>query len=112
MNVFVIDDDHLLLNSLKKSLELIGKNVTLCDNGKDALKLLETFTPDVILLDIKLGDMNGIDLLTKIKSCSPEIQVIMITAFTDVPTVVSAMKSGASDYIGKPLDLDQLEAAD
>jgi len=109
MNILVIDDDKLLLNSLKKSLELIGHNVTMNESGKEAFITLKSFTPDLILLDIKLGDMNGIDVLKGIKSQYADIPVIMITAFTDIPTVVSAMKAGAIDYIGKPLDLDQLE---
>lgn len=109
MHVFVIDDDLLLLNSLKKSLELIGHSVTMSDSGIEALSKLEKYTPDIILLDIKLGEMNGIEVLRDIKKIDSNIPVIMITAFTDVPTVVSAMKAGATDYIGKPLDLDQLE---
>ncbi len=109
MNILVIDDDKLLLNSLKKSLEFIGNKVTLCESGGEALRTLESYTPDLILLDIKLGDMNGIDILKQIKKQCFDIPVIMITAFTDIQTVVSAMKAGATDYIGKPLDLDQLE---
>jgi len=109
MDVFVIDDDKLLLNSLQKNLELIGNTVAVCDSGKDALTLMESHAPDVVLLDIKLGDMSGIDLLKEIKKQSPGLPVVMITAFTDVQTVVTAMKSGAEDYISKPIDLNDLE---
>jgi DNA-binding NtrC family response regulator len=109
MNILVVDDDKLLLNSLAKNLTHIGYMVTPCETGAGALEILESFTPDIMLLDVKLTDMNGIDVLKKIRKNTPDLPIIMITAFTDVQTVVNAMKSGATDYIGKPIDLDQLE---
>lgn len=109
MNILVVDDDKLLLNSLKKNLEHIGYMVTPCETGARAIKILESFTPDIMLLDVKLLDMNGIDVLKKVRKTSPDLPIIMITAFTDVQTVVNAMKAGATDYLGKPIDLDQLE---
>jgi DNA-binding NtrC family response regulator len=107
--IMVVDDDPYIRSSLENVFNSRGYETILCENGKISLEKMEDELPDVVLLDIKLGDMNGIDVLKIIKSKYSQIPVVMITAYTDVKTVVSAMKLGAYDFIEKPLDLDRIE---
>jgi len=107
--IMVVDDDPFIRNSLKNIFDTKEYETIVCENGRKALEKVEDELPDAVLLDIKLGDISGIEVLNKIKSRHSEIPVVMITAYTDVETVVSAIKSGAYDYLEKPLDLDRIE---
>ena len=107
--IMVVDDDPFIRNSLKNVFDKKEYETIVCENGRKALEKVEDELPDAVLLDIKLGDISGIEVLNKIKSRHSEIPVVMITAYTDVKTVVSAIKSGAYDYLEKPLDLDRIE---
>ncbi len=78
-------------------------------SAEPAIDALEEDPPDLILLDVGLPGINGIEALRQIKSLNPDILVIMITAYEDVDTVISAMKLGAYDYVIKPLHMDGLE---
>ena len=106
-SLFIVDDEEIaragITLALKKTYNVHGFGT-----AEDALATLPEKQPDLILLDIGLPGMNGIDALQRIKSGYPDILVIMITAFEDVQTVVSAMKLGAYDYIVKPLDMNGL----
>jgi two-component system response regulator AtoC len=110
-NILVIDDDHSICESLSLYLNEEGYNVEVAYSGEEGLKKIHRDTWDVILLDIALTDANGLDLLALIKRDHPEISVIMITAFHDMVSTVQAMKLGAVEYIHKPIEIDELEAA-
>ncbi len=107
--ILVIDDDELVTTSLKRALTQSGYNVDIALSGKAGLKVIEEHEPDMVLLDIFLGDLNGMEVLKKIQSLNPDLPVVMITGFADVQTAVSAIKMGAIDFILKPINLDQLE---
>lgn len=107
--VLIIDDDNLVGISLKKALTKLEYEVELCDNGEEAVSKIEQFQPEVILLDIYLTTHNGIDLLKDFQKKFFSTPVIMITGYSDVKIAVSAMKSGAFDFLLKPIDLDQLQ---
>lgn len=107
--ILVIDDDELVTTSLKRALSQSGYNVYIASSGKSGLKVIEEHEPDMVLLDIFLGDLNGMEVLKKIQSLNPDLPVVMITGFADVQTAVSAIKMGAIDFILKPINLDQLE---
>ncbi len=107
--VLVVDDDQLLTTSLESVLRHCGYDVSVCSQGTKALAMVSDVHPDVVLLDIYLGDTNGIEILQSIKSTDATLPVIMITAYSDVKLAVEAMKLGAEDFIVKPLDIDQLE---
>ncbi len=77
--------------------------------AEKAIKAIKSSPPDLILLDIKLPGINGIQALYEIKKLCPKILVIMITAYEDIKTVISAMKIGAYDYVVKPIHMDELE---
>lgn len=107
--ILVIDDDELVTTSLKRALNQSGYQVEVALSGKAGLKEIENSEPDMVLLDIFLGDYNGLEVLKKIQSINPDLPVVMITGFADVQTAVNAIKMGAIDFILKPINLDQLE---
>ncbi|MGD0339813.1 MAG: sigma-54 dependent transcriptional regulator [Bacteroidota bacterium] len=107
--VLIVDDDQLLTASLESVLKHCGYDVSVCSHGTKALPMINDVQPDVVLLDIYLGDTNGIEILKSIKSNDATLPVVMITAYSDVKLAVEAMKLGSEDFVVKPLDIDQLE---
>lgn len=107
-SICVVDDDQSLAKGIAKALKK-NYQTAVSFTGAAGLEAINAKQPDIVLLDIGLPDMDGIQVLKKIKTRFPEIEVIMITAFDEVKTVVSAMKAGARDYILKPLQTDTLE---
>lgn len=107
--ILIIDDDDLVSLSLKKVLVKLGYDVEVCMNAAESEDKIAIFEPHVILLDIYLTTHNGIELLKEFQKKHFHIPVIMITGFSDVKTAVTAMKSGAFDFLLKPIDLDQLK---
>lgn len=106
--LYVVDDEETIRESLSMALEGDYTVKTFAE-GKSAVKSIQGDPPDLVLLDIGLPDMNGIEVLKQIKDFDPNIVVIMITAYEDTGTVISAMKCGAYDYVVKPIDLDSLK---
>lgn len=109
LNVLIVDDDNLICISLKKVLSKMGYNVEACMEGDKVLEKVAEFMPDVILLDIYLTSHNGLDILKDLQREYFHIPVIMITGYSDVKIAVTAMKSGAFDFLLKPIDLEQLQ---
>jgi len=107
--IFVVDDDNLVALSLNKVLTKLGYEVRMCTQAEEAHATVVEFEPDVILLDIYLTTHNGLELQKFFHTKYPHIPVIMITGYADVNIAVSAMKSGAFDFMLKPIDLDQLK---
>lgn len=107
--ILIIDDDELVCQSLKKILVKLGYLTEYTTEAEYALDKIEQFDPDLILLDIYLTTMNGLDLLKEIHLKHFNIPVIMITAFADVNIAVKAMKLGATEFLLKPIDIDQLK---
>jgi len=110
-NVLIVEDNEDLCQTLADVLRKEGNKVRTSFTGKHALSVLKNDIIDLVLLDIKLPDMNGINILKEIKDADPDILVIMITASTDARPAVDAMKMGAYDYLMKPFELDQLKLA-
>ncbi|KAF0152311.1 MAG: two component sigma54 specific Fis family transcriptional regulator [Ignavibacteria bacterium] len=108
-NILIIDDDDLVAASLKKVLTKLNFNVETCLQAGNAEKIVSEFQPDIILLDIYLTTHNGIDVLKSLKKKFASIPVIMITGYADVKIAVAAIKSGAFDFLLKPIDLEQLK---
>jgi len=107
--VLIVDDDNLICISLKKVLTRMGYDVETCMEGDNVLEKVAEYQPDVILLDIYLTSHNGLEILKSLQKSYYEIPVIMITGYSDVKIAVTAMKSGAFDFLLKPIDLEQLE---
>ncbi len=109
--VLVVDDDPTILASVADILNEDGLTVTTADGGASALAMLERAAPDVVLSDVRMPDIDGLTLLREIRSKFPSSDVVIMTAFDDMPTVVSAMRGGAVEFLVKPLDLKQLRTA-
>lgn len=107
-NVLIIDDDITFNLMLKTFLEKNSFIVTQSRSGKEALKEISKSTFDIILVDLRLPDCNGVDLLKKIKITSKDSLILLMTSFADIKTAVSAIKAGAYDYFTKPLDPEEL----
>ncbi len=107
--ILIVDDDELLNNSLNAVLTRSGYDVLSVIKAEDAFQQIIEFQPDIVLLDLYLGSMTGLDILQKLRGEKNETPVILITAFSDVNSAVRAIKLGAEDFVLKPLDLEQLE---
>ena len=108
VRVLVVDDEHLIRWSLEQNLKKQGYDVLTAGSGEDALRLVREEQPDLVLLDIQLPGISGMEVLEKIKEFDDEIIVIMVTAHGGLETAVNAMRVGAYDYINKPFNLDEV----
>jgi len=108
MNILVVDDEKLIRWSLKERLTREGHSVTEAEDGRTTAACLDAELPDLVLLDMKLPDTDGLTILRSVLERSPELPVIIITAYSTVDTAVEAMRLGAYDYISKPFDMDEL----
>ncbi|BCA80650.1 sigma-54 dependent transcriptional regulator [Desulfuromonas sp. AOP6] len=106
--ILVVDDEHLIRWSLEQNLRKQGYDVGTAASGEEAIKAVQEDAPDLILLDIQLPGINGLDVLQKVKDIDDEIIVIMVTALGVLETAVQAMRMGAFDYVNKPFNLDEL----
>jgi DNA-binding NtrC family response regulator len=106
--ILVIDDEKSIRNALKEILEYEKHEVTLAENGMLGLDLLKKNSFEVVLLDIKMPEMDGLEVLEQISNRYTEVQVVMISGHGNVDTAVKAVKMGAYDFIEKPLDLNRL----
>jgi DNA-binding NtrC family response regulator len=107
--ILVVEDDSLTADSVARVLVRQGYDAVVVSSGSGARKILEESAVHLILLDIRLPDMNGLDLLRAVREVEPDIPVIVMTAYTDVKVAVDAMKAGADDYLQKPFELDELK---
>lgn len=101
--ILIVDDENSNRNTLRRVLEREEYRVLESENGKQALALLQTVQPALLITDLKMPKMNGLELLTEVKDLYPNIEVIMMTAYGTVETAVEAMKQGAWDFISKPI---------
>jgi DNA-binding NtrC family response regulator len=106
--VLVADDDESLRRVTELQLEAAGYRVITASGGAEALELVAAEEPALLITDLKMPGMSGMDLLKKVRESSPQTTVLMITAFGTVQTAVEAMKAGAYDYITKPIDCEEL----
>jgi two-component system response regulator AtoC len=110
-SILIIDDEKVILESLKMFLTEKGYHVETAASVAEGRERIERSGPEAIILDIRLPDGSGLDLLRELKSSGREAPVIMITAFHDMDSTVKAIKLGATEYITKPIDVDELEKA-
>lgn len=102
--IMIVEDDSLVSRTLLSHLKKRGFEVKGAENGEEGLSIFREFQPDLVLLDVKLPDINGLDVLRQIKAEDKEAAVIIMTAFDDMRTTVEAVKAGAFEYLVKPLD--------
>lgn len=106
--ILITDDEQSIRNALKEILEFEDYATLEAENGEEALKVIEKERVDLVMLDIKMKGMDGIEVLEKVKNTNPEIPVIMISGHGTIKIAVEATKNGAFDFIEKPPDLNRL----
>ncbi len=110
MKMMLVDDEERFLSTTEKLLSKKGFSVVTAQSGADALEMLERSLIHVVILDVKMPGMDGIETLREIKRRHPLTEVIMLTGHATVESAVDGLKSGASDYLMKPADLDDVVA--
>ena len=106
--ILVIDDEASILNGCRMILSDRGHEVECCTTGREGLHRIRASSPGVVLLDLKLPDLDGLQILASIKDTNPDSYVIIMTGYATVSTAVEAMKLGAFDYLAKPFNEDEL----
>lgn len=107
--ILVVDDEETIRSCLKEALEGEGYKVYIEENGQNSLSLIKRVVPDLVLVDLKMPGMNGIDLLREVKSLDRNILVILLTGHGSVDTAVTAIKAGAFDYLEKPFKIEHIK---
>ena len=107
--ILVVDDEEIVIRSCLRILEGNGYEIDVAHDGHDALRKVESNTYDVMILDIMMPNLGGLEVLRRVKETHPDIDVIMITGLSQIDTAVQAMKLGAFDYISKPFEPDELK---
>jgi len=107
-SILIVDDEPLIRKSLYEILKIAGFDTHTSVNAEDAIALFTSRTFDIVITDMKLPKMNGIELLGNIKKISPTTEVILITGYGSIETAVDAMKNGAFDYVTKPIVDDEI----
>ncbi len=106
--ILIVDDEYLIRWSLSENLREEGFRCISAESGEEALDLFRSDSPDLVLLDIKLPGMDGVEVLERVKEMDRDVPVMMITATSQVDVAVRAMKLGAYDYVNKPFDLTEI----
>jgi DNA-binding NtrC family response regulator len=106
--ILIVDDEKNIVTSLQEILNDEGYDIVTAEDGLDALEMVQSEPPDLVLLDIWIPGMDGIEVLQAIKTYHPEIEVLVMSGHGTIDTAVKATKLGAYDFIEKPFSLDQL----
>jgi DNA-binding NtrC family response regulator len=108
MKMMLVDDEERYLQTTRKLIEKKGYEVLTATSGKEALEKLKSQTVHVVILDVKMPGMDGNETLKAIKALYPLVEVIMLTGHATVDSAIDGLKSGASDYLMKPADIDEI----
>jgi DNA-binding NtrC family response regulator len=106
--ILIVDDELIMRESLAGWLERDGHEVAMTASGEEALEVLKDTRFDILLVDIKMEGMSGLDVLKQVKESDPDVEIVMITAYGSIATAIDAMKNGAYDYLLKPFEPDEL----
>ena len=106
--ILIVEDEKILADSMALYLERHAYATAVAYTGEESLQLAEENSPDVMVVDIQLPGIDGLEVLRRIREASPSTEVVMITAYASIATAVEAMQRGAFHYLSKPLDLVDL----
>ena len=110
LRVLFVDDERSLQEFMRTELPRLGHDVVVCPNGTTALQAIAAHTFDIAILDIRMPDMTGIDVLQRLKQVSPDTDAVMMTGYASEESMVQAMRLGACDYLRKPCKMSEIEA--
>ncbi len=108
-NILIVDDEQSYRKLLTLVFETDGHSVRTAMNGRQALELITASPADVIISDVRMPDMDGIELLRAVRETSPDVGLVLMTAFASVDTAREAFKLGADDFVEKPFDVEELK---
>lgn len=109
--LLIVDDDQPFLQRLAKAMERRGFEVTTADSATTGIAAANRASPTYAVLDLRLNDGSGLDIVGVLRKLRPDVRVVMLTGYGNIATAVAAVKAGAVDYLAKPADADQVEAA-
>ncbi|HVV92060.1 MAG TPA: ActR/PrrA/RegA family redox response regulator transcription factor, partial [Hyphomicrobiales bacterium] len=110
-SLLIVDDDRVFLQRVARAMETRGYQVTIAESVKDGLAEVESHPPAFAVVDMRLGDGNGLDVISALKQRRPEARGIILTGYGNIATAVTAVKMGAIDYLAKPADADEIDQA-
>ncbi len=110
VRVLVVEDDDEIAQVLQRSLRMEGYEVRVAEDGTIALEQAHAFLPDLVVLDLGLPDIDGLDLCEQLRDVAPDVRVLMLTARAELIDVVAGLDAGANDYLAKPFRLPELLA--
>ena len=110
-SLLIVEDDRAFLDRLARAMETRGFAVSTCDNVSDGLSHIGKTPPAFAVVDLRLGDGNGLDVVSALKRQRPDARAIVLTGYGNIATAVTAVKMGAVDYLSKPADADDVVAA-
>jgi two-component system, OmpR family, response regulator MprA len=108
--ILVVDDDPKMLSLMRRGLTFAGYSVQLAPDGEHALRLAMDYLPDLVVLDLMLPGLDGIEVCRRLRAGEPELPILMLTARGRVPDRITGLDAGADDYLVKPFDFDELLA--
>jgi DNA-binding NtrC family response regulator len=108
LKVLLVDDEKDFVEALAERLHLRGIEAQIATDGENALRLIETSPPQVIVLDVMMPGLGGADVLRRIKATHPHVPVILLTGHGSIQEGMADIKRGACDYLVKPIDIDEL----
>ena len=110
-SLLIVDDDDPLRDRLSRAMERKGFQVRNAKTVENAVKMVRSAPPNFALVDLRLEDGNGLDVVEEINKVKKDSRIVMLTGYGNLPTAVAAVKAGAIDYIAKPVDADDVESA-
>lgn len=110
LRFLIVDDDETFSQVLSRAIKRRGYETAIASSAEQALEILTTFTPDLATLDLKMDGASGISLIPQLKVVNPAIRILILTGYASISTAVEAIKLGATDYLAKPADTDQILA--
>ncbi len=110
-STLIVDDDNPFRDRLARALDKKGFQTIQASSVKEANERLKSSVPKFAVVDLRLNDGNGLDVVEKIRKSKPDSRIVMLTGYGNIPTAVSAVKAGAIDYLSKPADAEDVESA-
>lgn len=110
-SLLLVDDNKIFLNRLARSFQSYGFEVLTCAGVREAIDLVQTVSPDYAVIDLKLQDGYGMEVIKELRKLSPHTRAIILTGYGNIASAVNAVKMGAVDYLAKPTDADSIYAA-
>ncbi len=110
-SLLIVDDDEVFCERLARAMEKRGYTVRTAGSVAEGCTTAEAHPPSFAVLDLRLGDGSGLDIVTAIREKRPDARIVMLTGYGNIATAVAAVKAGALDYLAKPADADEIEAA-